>query len=164
MRWLVVMAVLAPGAALAQDPVFDPAQTRACLAEARGLAEQRMCIGASADVCITGTPAGSTTLGMGFCIHEEMKFWDARLNDTYRTLRAKERETDADMAGDRGAPSRAETLRDMQRTWIAFRDATCAYERSQWGSGTGGGPAQVSCLMRLTAEQALYLDGMLETW
>ena len=46
----------------------------------------------------------------------------------------------------------------MQRAWIGWRDATCDYERAQWGGGTGGGPATVACLMRLTGEQALYLE------
>ena len=46
----------------------------------------------------------------------------------------------------------------MQRAWIEYRDATCAYEAAQWGGGTGAGPAFAGCLMRLTAEQALYLE------
>jgi uncharacterized protein YecT (DUF1311 family) len=55
-------------------------------------------------------------------------------------------------------PSTSAALRDMQRTWIAYRDAACAYERSQWGGGTGGGPATADCLMRMTAAQALALE------
>jgi uncharacterized protein YecT (DUF1311 family) len=59
-------------------------------------------------------------------------------------------------------PEHAQALRDMQRAWIGFRDATCAFERAYWGGGTGGGGtggglAQVSCLMQMTGEQALYL-------
>ena len=54
-------------------------------------------------------------------------------------------------------PKQAEALRDMQRAWITFRDAACDYERSQWGGGTGGGPATLACLMRMTGEQALLL-------
>jgi uncharacterized protein YecT (DUF1311 family) len=62
------------------------------------------------------------------------------------------------------APSQGDALKNMQRAWIAYRDATCDYERSHWGGGTGGGPATVSCLMYMTAEQALYLeaDGLVE--
>jgi uncharacterized protein YecT (DUF1311 family) len=60
--------------------------------------------------------------------------------------------------GDAGAkadgltvPPVAEALRDMQRAWIAYRDASCDYERAQWGGGTGGGPATAGCLMRTRA-------------
>jgi len=56
------------------------------------------------------------------------------------------------------APAQAEALRDMQRAWIAFRDATCTYEASQWSGGTGQGPAYEGCVMRMTAEQTLYLE------
>jgi uncharacterized protein YecT (DUF1311 family) len=49
----------------------------------------------------------------------------------------------------------------MQRAWIGYRDAACAYEESQWGGGTGGGPASVDCAMRLTARQALALEARL---
>ena len=36
-------------------------------------------------------------------------------------------------------------------------DATCDYDYSQWGGGTGGGPAIAGCMMRMTGEQAIYL-------
>ena len=47
---------------------------------------------------------------------------------------------------------------EIFKRWIGYRDATCDYERSQWGGGTGGGPATLGCLMRLTGEQTLYLE------
>ena len=46
----------------------------------------------------------------------------------------------------------------MQRAWIAYRDAACAYEASQWGGGTGAGPAATGCMMTLTGRQALALE------
>ena len=46
----------------------------------------------------------------------------------------------------------------MQRAWIGYRDAACAYEASQWGGGTGAGPAAVGCMMTLTGRQALALE------
>ena len=49
----------------------------------------------------------------------------------------------------------------MQRAWIAWRDAACLYEVSQWGGGTGGGPAGADCMMRLAGEQALALEDRL---
>ncbi|MEO0774677.1 MAG: lysozyme inhibitor LprI family protein, partial [Pseudomonadota bacterium] len=68
------------------------------------------------------------------------------------------RASDAEMASiGASVASQEEALRAMQRAWIAYRDATCDYEYSQWGGGTGGGPALIGCIMRETGEQTLYL-------
>ena len=90
---------------------------------------------------------------MSGCLDRELQYWDAKLNENYASALRRARDADGDTDG---APS-ATALREMQRAWIPFRDATCDYERSQWGGGTGGGPATSSCLMRLTGQQALYL-------
>jgi len=91
------------------------------------------------------------------CASREADWWDAMLNAEYQARRAEARRFDAD-TGARPLPS-AEALRDMQRAWITFRDATCSFEASQWGGGTGANPAFLNCIMRMTAEQALYLRG-----
>ncbi len=101
---------------------------------------------------------------MGGCLDYELSYWDDRLNASYRALRAKERASDADWAGSPGAVSKADALRDMQRAWIPLRDATCDYERSQWGGGTGGGPATLACLLRMTGGQTLYLEQMMVSY
>ena len=96
---------------------------------------------------------------MSACFEAERVYWDTRLNAAYGQARAKAKTADAEMkALGSAAPSQAEALRAMQRSWIAYRDATCDYERSLWGGGTGGGPATVSCHMYLTARQARYLE------
>ncbi len=151
---VVVFGLLAAPLA-AQDLDFNIGATAACLDAAATTPEARACIGLSANACMDATPMGSSTIGMGGCIDRELTWWDARLNAQYADLRTRERARDA---GDGG--NRAEALRDMQRAWIAWRDATCDYERAQWGGGTGGGPATAACLMRLTGEQALYLEAM----
>ncbi len=157
---LYVLLAALPASVSAEEGGFDIAHTEACLAGATEPEARRWCIGVSADRCLQ-TPMGGSTVGMGACLSFEWEYWDARLNENYRVLRAEEAQADIDMAGDRGAVPRAEALRDMQRAWIAFRDATCTYERSQWGSGTGGGPIEAGCHLRLTGEQALYLESQL---
>lgn len=149
-------------AALAEEDdglIFDIAATEACLATARGTA-RRDCIGASAGACMEANMLGATTVGMAGCADKELSWWDARLNSAYAALMAHERKADAEFAAPY-APSRAEALRDMQRAWIVWRDATCAYERSLWGGGSGGGPATVMCVLHLTAEQTFYLQDQL---
>ena len=110
-------------------------------------------------MCMTANQSGGSTVGMGGCLSKELDWWDARLNAAYGALMKREKADDAEYGGE-GIPAKAPALRAMQRAWIAWRDATCDYERSQWGGGTGGGPATVGCLMRLTGEQALYLEDM----
>ncbi len=158
MRLLVCLLAVFPVAAAAQDLPFEPDRIEACL-EA-GEAEQ--CIGRAAEHCAS-TPDGSTTVGLGFCYGQERDWWDARLNRVYGDLMDQEKAIDDEMAeiGSR-APKRAPALLSMQRAWIVFRDAACSYEYTQWGGGTGGGPANAACLMKLTGQQTLLLESNLQ--
>ncbi|MFO6465978.1 lysozyme inhibitor LprI family protein [Jannaschia sp. KMU-145] len=154
----VGLVVLLAAPAAAQDLSFSPAATEACLAAGAGPA----CIGVSANLCMTETPGGSSTVGTGGCLWAEAEYWDDRLNAAYGALRADARAVDAEMR-DLGsaAPSQAEALREMQRAWMSFRDAGCAYEASLWGGGTGAGPASNGCWMLQTGRQALDLEDRL---
>ncbi|MFN3970458.1 MAG: lysozyme inhibitor LprI family protein [Gemmobacter sp.] len=155
--------MLAAQPAAAQDPRFSPRAALECLGANAGSPEARACIGLSASDCMETTPMGGTTIGMGFCLDAELSLWDGRLNAAYRDLMAQNRARDAETRTYGGnAPPMADALRGMQRAWIAFRDARCDYERSQWGGGTGGGPATYACLMQMTGEQALYLEATLQ--
>lgn len=163
--WMILAfsAGVASGSAASAEEVrgFTPAATEQCLAN---MAENQLpntCIGSSSSVCMETTDGGWSTVGMSRCLEQELNYWDARLNAAYKDVRAKRKRNDEI---ETAAPSQADALKTMQRQWIAFRDAKCAYERSQWGSGTGGGPAAISCLMYETANQALYLetDAMVE--
>lgn len=159
MRILGALLLFAASGASAQEVIFSPSATEACLAGAADERAQRACIGLSAQTCMAETPGGETTVGMGGCLEREWQYWDARLNGIYQFRMAQAKSTDTEMA-DLGAtvPSQADALREMQRAWIPFRDGKCGYEYSQWGGGTGGGPAITACLMGETGEQALYLE------
>jgi uncharacterized protein YecT (DUF1311 family) len=152
---------------LAQDdaaPEFAPDATEACLSEAVVAGnDPAQCIGRAAEACMEGNAMGSSTVGMNFCLGSELEWWDARLNTAYQALMVQNKATDAEMA-DLGtaAPPLAPALRDMQRAWIPWRDATCDYEVRWWGGGTGGGPAWNGCMMDLTARQALRLEAGIE--
>ncbi len=141
---------------VAQEVVFDPSATLACIDSAPDQYEAEACFGRSAERCMTDTPGGYSTAGTGACLYAEVEYWDGRLNAVYQDLRAQDERQDAEN-GDY-APSQAEAVREMQRAWIAFRDATCAYEASHWGGGTGQGPARAACRLRMTAAQTLYLQ------
>nr|WP_281390454.1 lysozyme inhibitor LprI family protein [Paracoccus amoyensis] len=96
---------------------------------------------------------------MSMCLGQEYDIWDAKLNEAYQSLLSDAEATDKEMAElGSAAEKQVPHLRDMQRNWIAFRDAACGYERSRWGGGTGGGPAATECMMRLTAQQFFWLQ------
>lgn len=157
------LAVLAMAAlpVAAQTLPFSTVETETCLAELASAEARVLCVGRSAAACID-TPDGRTTVGMGYCLDQERAYWDARLNAAYTALVEIERAQDAEMTElGSSAPRMEPALRDMQRAWIAFRDAACAYEASQWGGGTGAGPAYIGCLMTQTGHQALELEARL---
>lgn len=155
---LAFVVLLLPSFAVAQDMVFDPAPTEACLAAAP--ADLASCVGHAADACMAENPQGDTTMGMSFCLSQEWEWWDARLNAAYAALMEKHEAGDAQVKAEGlEVASVAEALRAMQRAWIVYRDAACDYERAQWAGGTGGGPATAACLMQQTGVRTLELEG-----
>ncbi|MFZ3581311.1 lysozyme inhibitor LprI family protein [Loktanella sp. DJP18] len=158
---LLVLICGWPMAVAAQDVVFDPVITTNCMADVDGAARLD-CVGAAAGVCMTETPGGDSTVGMGACLDREFQFWDGALNAAYGDLMTLYKANDAEAeAGGWNAPRQVPALQAMQRAWIAYRDARCDFERAKWGGGTGGGPATAQCLMTVTAEQTLLLqDGL----
>jgi len=151
-------AICAASAVSAEDLRFDIFGTADCVQRADEFADRHICIGLSSTNCMDNTSFGYSTLGMSACTDKELQWWDARLNRFYKKLRALKKVQDAESDGLIGYQSQADALKQMQRAWITFRDTKCGFERSQWGGGTGGGPAMVSCLMYETAEQAMYLE------
>lgn len=158
----VMLVAQAPVAAAQEGAVFSPDATLACLAEAAPGLPSEACAGRAAARCMADTPQGDTTYGMILCFGAEAEWWDARLNASYARRLAAERAIDADLAamGRKGA-SAEEALRQMQRAWIPFRDARCAYEAVQWLGGSGAGPAVAACHMRETARQTLIIEQVL---
>ncbi|WP_378944004.1 lysozyme inhibitor LprI family protein [Paracoccus sp. R86501] len=162
MRAALVLAVALAGPAMAQDgkPTFDGVLVDACLTERTDA--PLSCAGKAADACIE-TDGGYSTVGMNYCTARELDRWDGLLNGAYAKLMAQSKAMDDEMA-DLGsaAPKQAPLLQQMQRDWIAFRDAACSYEGSRWGGGTGAGPAGTRCMMIQTARQYIWLNAYLD--
>ena len=91
--------------------------------------------------------SAETTLAMVTCNVKETKVQDARLNRAYKTaLDAQEGE-------------RKQQLQDVQRLWIKYRDANCAFV----GSATGGTIDQVNgsgCVLDMTQTRAQELEDL----
>jgi|GEM_PF-156716 len=161
---VAIALIPGPGAAATPAPAFNAGATEACLAKepmARATKYSHAvldCVGLAAQACMK-KPGGETTLGMMECLKAELSYWDGKLNKAFANRVADAKANDAELARMRFAGQRIEpSLRQMQKAWIAYRDAACLYERAQWMGGTGGGPATMDCHMQETARQALKLD------
>lgn len=154
---LAAASIGVPAPAVAQQVSFSIRQTEACLSSAPTPEAARECIGLSANACMAA-PLGGSTMGANACIDGELGWWDQRLNAAYKGLLHQAAGNDAEFPPPEGQVGQTDALRNMQRAWIAFRDATCEYEYTQWFGGSGGSPAYSWCMMRMTAEQAIYLE------
>jgi uncharacterized protein YecT (DUF1311 family) len=150
-----VVALALP--AFAQQVTYSDEATQFCLSSTSQVSNAVDCAGKSAETCMNTSAGGFSTVVMTGCLDREISFWDKLLNSNYKSALARAAEADEANAGT-NAPSQQQALREMQRAWIPFRDASCEYARSQWGNGTGGGPAALACLLDQTARQAILLD------
>jgi uncharacterized protein YecT (DUF1311 family) len=168
------VGILFPVPAMPLDPSADAAQVEACLKlvadndAARGPHEEELltektgpagrlasaaatapfeaasCVGVVANACIQ--KAGDSNGTRIECYERERAVWDARLNQTYKRLRAE------------SEPDVRESYQKVQRAWMAYRDARCDHPPIEF-KGSMAGPMQAWCLFLLTADQALWLEG-----
>lgn len=90
----------------------------------------------------------SSTVAMSSCIQAETTLQDQRLNRAYKQLMSK-LET---------GPKNS--LRDVQRGWIAYRDGNCAFH----AQASGGTLRQIEggmCVMGMTRDRAAELERVL---
>ncbi len=92
--------------------------------------------------------SANTTLDMVTCNTKEAKVQDDRLNRAYKTA----------LAAQEGP--RKQQLQDVQRLWIKYRDANCAFA----GSATGGSIDRVNgsgCVLDMTQTRAQELEDLM---
>jgi uncharacterized protein YecT (DUF1311 family) len=144
---LLVGGTIEPGRGQDQKPTAEQiAAVRACEEKNQDdvTEAERQCLFNLVATPCQSTPEGQSNLGMADCFRLEEMVWDDLLNETYRSLRE-----------DLKAAQQAE-LRDMQRAWIASRDATCAFYDVRL-HGTIAIPLGAACRARETARRALLL-------
>jgi len=146
---LVVLAALAVSPALAKDKpdARASAAIQDCVKSKSATGMGETCIGIVSGPCLDKA-ADPSTAGMVACVARERAVWDDILNETYNRLRAKLDD------------KQQQKLRDMQRAWIAARDATCGFYWDFY-QGTMASPMSAGCLNKETAERALFLLGFL---
>lgn len=166
--FVLALWVLAPPAAAQENESIPSAadmhgQLAACLDASQDRAGDEACIGSQSGPCMD-VESNQTTMGMMTCEMNEAEAWELMLNALWKPLRAQAKE--ADEAGDAqamGLPGQAETLLAAQRVWLAFREAECAWEYAQYGSGSMRQLAGAGCRLGLTARRVVdFRDWMRE--
>jgi uncharacterized protein YecT (DUF1311 family) len=147
----VVALVIGIGGAGAEAKLDarDVKRIEDCIKSQAGSGKSDSCIGTLADPCLE-CPDGQSTFGMADCYRREQAIWDDILNEGYRRLRA-------DLN-----PKQNAKLRDVQRAWIASRDATCGFYSDFHEGGSMAIPAGAACMNQETARRAIYLLNFLQ--
>jgi uncharacterized protein YecT (DUF1311 family) len=95
---------------------------------------------------------------MTACAEQDWKAADAKLNTAYKQAMGVMKQTDQQLdPGDQGA---ALALRDAQRAWVTFRDATCAAEGWAYHGGSAEPMVIYACRARVTQSRADELNNM----
>jgi uncharacterized protein YecT (DUF1311 family) len=152
-RFVLLACLILAASSQARADDFDPtpADRKAiadCLEQSAGQsALKRMgeCIGRVADPCPNAP--GATTVSIVACNLREQKIWDEWLNDWYGKAQAALRTN----------PLAAQALKDAQRAWIAFRDASCHYESQLYEGGTFASVAAGNCMRITTGMRAIEM-------
>jgi uncharacterized protein YecT (DUF1311 family) len=162
--WVAAAVVgLAAWGASAQDKASPQDRTRleTCLKGAEaGKRGPESCIGSIQGPCLK-EPGGQTTFGMKECGGREIAVWDERLNAAYQAALSGPPGKQQAQRGSRTLTG-ADSLRDAQRSWIAFRDKKCDAAGLPMEGGTGAGLLSVDCHLQETARQALWLESLNE--
>ena len=96
------------------------------------------------------------------CLHDEYEWWDVQLNRAYQVLMKETKQADA--VDKNRIFSDVDSLRQMQRAWLGYRDATCHFSYLRFGGGTAGPAGKAECLLFLTGRQTLFLTSFTVRW
>jgi len=89
------------------------------------------------------------------CLHDEYEWWDVQLNQAYQGLMKEAKQADA--VEKNWVFRDVDSLRQMQRAWLGYRDANCHFSYMRFGGGTAGPTVEAECLLLLTGRQTLFL-------
>jgi uncharacterized protein YecT (DUF1311 family) len=106
--------------------------------------DEAACLMAVAKPCMGGDEAAANERRKIDCLDRERQAWDQILNESYKAMMN---------ALD---PDQQAKLREMQRSWIASRDLSCAFWYDYF-QGTMANPMIAYCNNRETARRAIFL-------
>jgi uncharacterized protein YecT (DUF1311 family) len=144
-----LLAALALGFALfdtaAADPRADYTQAlNACIAAANlEPSALNACRGRVTEAC--RAEEGDATFIVVRCISDENDSWERIIADVSERLRTS------------GDVELAASLDDVQRQWLAYRDAECSFRQRRFGLGSGAQYEFALCTADLAADRAIDL-------
>jgi uncharacterized protein YecT (DUF1311 family) len=98
----------------------------------------------------------SSTVEMNFCADKDYQAADKSLNTAYATALAYIRSRDMEKPYD--AKSFEDSMRNAQRTWVAYRDADCRdLVAQEWSGGSGASSAILGCMTEKTNQRTKEL-------
>ncbi|CAK9888702.1 MULTISPECIES: lysozyme inhibitor LprI family protein [Pseudomonas] len=98
-------------------------------------------------------PGANTEVQMLECMQRSLKKSDRQLNQLYQELVTRFKDEGASP----GRPTQDVALKKAQRTWIAFRDASCELETYESVGGSGYATIHTHCLLKQTQARVQYL-------
>ena len=152
MRFSFLIAALAAASPALAGPDDWAAAHEACMASISSLDEASGCIGIYRDACSEERIRSNQDLADGQCMTGEAAEWDARLNRSWAAVKAR-------LAGNAQG---LRALTQAQKAWIAFRDAECAASAAIWEPEGTGAAAAGNCLLSMTAQRFIELEGIVE--
>lgn len=100
---------------------------------------------------------------MNMCAAQDAERADAELNAVYRTVIAAAQAADRDYAGVAGGPGSGPgeeaTLREAERAWVTFRDASCRLQSFEARGGSMQPMIDGGCRATMTRARAAELRG-----
>lgn len=94
----------------------------------------------------TGDAAQGVTLGMMNCLGTEIDVQDARLNQAYKMVMARQ------------SAAGKSRLRSSERAWIKQRNMTCKTQSDRDGGGTLSAITYNSCILDETIKRTIWLE------
>ena len=138
---------------------FSEQAIEACLGSSR---DPMSCVGVQAAECTSSADQVPQDYVVSLCTEIELDWWDARLNANYQKTIAQLEEFDQLYSYGNGDPDQTlvATYRAAQRTWIGFRDASCAHTKISTGAREGQAASELmmGCLLTMTAVRALEME------
>lgn len=156
---MAAMAALVASPAFAQTIDFSSKPTEACLAAASGQAASRSCAGRAAKACVTAI-RGAGEVEAASCANAEAGWWHGRMQDAYDAMMRKAVLADVEFAAAlaQGGSRMTDDLAAMQAAWQDWSEKRCFFEAMRRRGKPDRSVAASTCILHVTAEQALLLE------
>lgn len=90
---------------------------------------------------------GTNTIGISHCYEEELKYQDGKLNLAYKKVKSSIQ------------PFRLNDLKEVQRSWMKYRDIKCSFFNHK-ESGQTGSIEEQECIVKETISRTKELQGL----